>query len=45
MMSTQALAKRVSRPAPHSIVKVVGASLAWTTLEVHDHFIYGSALV
>ena len=33
-------ATRMERP---SIAKVAGASLAGTTLEFYDHFIYGSA--
>ena len=37
---TAAQTARTDRP---SIAKVAGASLAGTTLEFYDHFIYGSA--
>jgi hypothetical protein len=32
-----------AKPERQSIAKVAGASLAGTTLEFYDHFIYGSA--
>ncbi|MBT2303862.1 MHS family MFS transporter [Variovorax paradoxus] len=44
MTALSAAAAPAAKPAPtRSMKRVVGASLAGTTLEFYDHFIYGSA--
>ncbi len=42
-MPAQTIAEGAARPRHQSITKVAGASLAGTTLEFYDHFIYGAA--
>jgi hypothetical protein len=43
MSAAQSVSPDVKRQPRQSIAKVAGASLAGTTLEFYDHFIYGSA--